>query len=42
MVCAGSLDLATAQKAIATDWIEAYKRYEGPHAERAKVRRRED
>src|ERR1700751_5558517 len=29
MVCAGHLDLATAQKAIATDWIEAYKRYEG-------------
>ncbi len=26
LVCAGRLDLATAQRAIATDWIEAYKR----------------
>jgi hypothetical protein len=30
MVCTGQLDLATAQKAIAADWITAYKRYEGP------------
>jgi hypothetical protein len=27
MVCAGSLDLATAQRALADDWIGAYKRY---------------
>ena len=40
MVCAGNLDLSTAQHDIATDWIAAYKRYfhtEQPlpqHAER--------
>lgn len=27
MVCDGQIDLATAQKEIATDWIAAYKRY---------------
>ena len=27
LVCDGSLDLAEAQHAIASDWIEAYKRY---------------
>lgn len=27
MVCSGQLDLATAQKDIATDWISAYKKY---------------
>lgn len=27
MVCGGQIDLATAQKDIATDWIAAYKRY---------------
>ena len=27
MVCAGTLDLATAQRDIATDWIGAYRRY---------------
>lgn len=27
LVCAGDLDLATAQREIATNWIEAYKRY---------------
>ena len=27
MVCAGSLDLATAQRALADDWIGAYKQY---------------
>jgi hypothetical protein len=27
MVCAGELDLATAQKAIAKDWISAYQQY---------------
>lgn len=30
LVCAGQLDLATAQRAIATDWISAYKTYVGP------------
>jgi hypothetical protein len=27
MVCAGQLDLSTAQREIATDWIAAYKKY---------------
>jgi hypothetical protein len=27
MVCAGTLDLSTAQRDIATDWIAAYKKY---------------
>lgn len=27
LVCSNKLDLATAQKAIATDWIKAYKLY---------------
>ena len=27
MVCAGQLDLSTAQHDIATDWISAYKKY---------------
>ncbi len=27
LVCAGDLDLATAQREIATNWIEAYQRY---------------
>jgi hypothetical protein len=27
MVCAGEVDLATAQRDIATDWIAAYKKY---------------
>jgi hypothetical protein len=31
MVCAGELDLTTAQQAIASDWIAAYKRYESPY-----------
>ena len=29
MVCGGRLDLAEAQRAIATDWIAAYKKYFG-------------
>jgi hypothetical protein len=29
LVCAGSIDLPTAQQAIATDWISAYKKYLG-------------
>ena len=27
MVCTGQLDLTTAQRDIATDWIAAYKKY---------------
>jgi hypothetical protein len=27
LVCAGKLDLSTAQRDIATDWISAYKKY---------------
>jgi hypothetical protein len=27
MVCSGQIDLSTAQKAIASDWIQAYKKY---------------
>ena len=27
MVCAGQIDLSTAQRAIASDWIQAYKKY---------------
>ena len=30
LVCSGKLDLKTAQQAIASNWIEAYKRYVGP------------
>ena len=30
LVCAGQLDLKTAQQAIASNWIEAYKQYVGP------------
>jgi hypothetical protein len=30
LVCAGQLDLASAQREIATDWIAAYRRYLGP------------
>src|SRR5262245_20558784 len=29
LVCAGQLDLKTAQNEIASDWIEAYKKYVG-------------
>ena len=29
LVCAGRLDLKTAQREIASDWIEAYKKYVG-------------
>jgi hypothetical protein len=41
MVCSGEVDLRTAQKAIATDWIAAYQRYEGtePSAAKRKSRR---
>jgi hypothetical protein len=33
LVCAGKLDLATAQSAIASDWIAAYKTYLGSQAQ---------
>ena len=29
MVCAGQLDIGTAQQEIAEDWIEAYRKYYG-------------
>ena len=29
LVCAGKLDLKTAQREIASNWIEAYKKYVG-------------
>ena len=32
LVCAGKLDLPTAQQAIATDWITAYKKYLSTYA----------
>jgi hypothetical protein len=40
MVCAGKLDLSTAQRAIATDWIAAYKKYfqtDRPLSERSEL-----
>jgi hypothetical protein len=35
MVCRGDVDLATAQRDIATDWIAAYRKYF--HADRPVV-----
>jgi hypothetical protein len=32
LVCSGQLDLKTAQKAIASNWIEAYKTYVSPNS----------
>jgi len=29
LVCVGAIDLQTAQRAIATNWIEAYRKYVG-------------
>jgi hypothetical protein len=31
LVCSGQLDLKTAKQAIASNWIEAYKKYVGPN-----------
>jgi hypothetical protein len=31
LVCSGQLDLKTAQQAIASSWVEAYKAYVGPN-----------
>jgi len=36
VVCDGSLPLATAQQAMATDWIAAWKRYVAGNAALAK------
>jgi hypothetical protein len=33
LVCGGQLDLKTAQRAIASNWIEAYKKYVSPNPE---------
>jgi hypothetical protein len=40
LVCAGRVDLKTAQREIASNWIEAYKKYvgESPPASRSRVR----
>jgi hypothetical protein len=38
LVCAGQLDLKTAQREIATDWIEAYKKYVGKSPPAPRVR----
>jgi hypothetical protein len=40
MVCAGEIDLSTAQKAIAKDWIAAYQQYEGAAPMEKRKRRR--
>jgi hypothetical protein len=37
-VCAGQLDLQTAQREIASDWIEAYKKYVGKSPPAPRVR----
>jgi hypothetical protein len=42
MVCAGKIDLSTAQRDIATDWIAAYKKYfhtDRPPALHSRIRR---
>jgi hypothetical protein len=39
LVCAGELDLATAQQAIARNWIAAYRQYEAKSAARGERRR---
>jgi hypothetical protein len=38
LVCAGKLDLKTAQREIASNWIEAYKKYVGESPPTPKVR----
>jgi hypothetical protein len=40
LVCAGQLDLKTAQREIASDWIEAYKKYMGKSPPAPRVRER--
>jgi hypothetical protein len=39
LVCHGELDLPTAQQAIATDWITAYKKYLGSERNVSQIRR---
>ena len=39
LVCAGDLDIPTAQRAIATDWITAYKKYLGSQRYVSQTRR---
>ncbi len=41
LVCSGELDLGTAQKAIAKDWIAAYQQYEGVEPYRGRHKRRQ-
>jgi hypothetical protein len=31
LVCSGDLDLSTAQREIATNWVDAYKKYVQPN-----------
>ena len=38
LVCAGQLDLKTAQREIASNWIEAYKKYVNETPPAARVR----
>jgi len=38
LVCAGQLDLKTAQREIASNWIEAYKKYVGKSPPAPRVR----
>jgi len=37
MLCKGTIELKTVQKAIAKDWIAAYKKYVGPQAKESPV-----
>lgn len=40
LVCRGRLSLASARRRIATDWIEAYKRFLGAIPDNRRARRR--
>src|SRR4051812_12846395 len=40
LVCAGELDLKTAQQEIASDWVDAYKKYVGESGQEKTRRRR--
>ena len=37
LVCSGQLDLKTAQQAIASNWIEAYKKYISPNSPNSRL-----
>jgi hypothetical protein len=39
LVCDGKIDLKTAQQAIASNWIEAYKTYVSPNLPISRIRR---